>query len=39
VIPLANPLIALRDVIAGDAVDSQEAAGQLRKVIVAKTAR
>lgn len=39
VIPLADPLITLRDVMAGDAVDIQEAADQLRKVIVAKAAR
>ncbi|HKU35048.1 MAG TPA: ArsR family transcriptional regulator [Paenarthrobacter sp.] len=39
VIPLADPLVTLRDVTAGTAVDSQEAADQLRKVIVAKAAR
>ncbi|MFJ5954819.1 ArsR family transcriptional regulator [Paenarthrobacter sp. NPDC092416] len=38
-IPLADPLVTLRDVTAGDAVDSKEAADHLRKAIVAKAAR
>ncbi|MFJ4029433.1 ArsR family transcriptional regulator [Paenarthrobacter sp. NPDC089989] len=38
-IPLADPLIVLRDVTAGDAVDSHEAADHLRKVILTKAVR
>lgn len=38
-LPLADPLVTLRDVLAGDAVDSDEAAEHLRDAIVAGSAR
>jgi hypothetical protein len=36
---LADPIVTLRDVLAGDAVDSDEAAEHLREAIVAGSAR
>ncbi|WP_235505622.1 ArsR/SmtB family transcription factor [Arthrobacter sp. Leaf337] len=38
-LPLADPIVTLRDVLAGDAVDSDEAAEHLREAIVAGSAR
>ncbi|WP_423182930.1 hypothetical protein [Arthrobacter sp. NyZ413] len=38
-IPLADPIVTLRDVLADDAVDSDEAAEHLREAILAGTAR
>lgn len=38
-LPLADPLVTLRDVLAGDAVDSDEAAEHLREAIVTGSAR
>lgn len=38
-IPLADPLVTLQDVLADDAVDSDEAAEHLREAILAGTAR
>lgn len=37
--PLADPLVTLRDVLSGDAVDSEEAAEHLREAIVTGAAR
>lgn len=38
-IPLADPIVTLRDVLIADAVDSDEAAEHLREAILAGTVR